>query len=200
MAVVGDLYQIKDFQILDGNISNPILNVYFYKVVTADAGINASAVGNKFIDTLLAKVITVQASDILHTTVEVTNVNSLVDFATLSVDPGDGTGLRGVDYLPATNCWSFIYRRASLASRNGWKRIAGIDPVDQSDGAATGSIIGLLDTLGDFMDDGMVIGAGQLDPVIARRTPVVGGGVIYSAFPVFECSYVRIGTQNTRKR
>lgn len=200
MAVVGDIYQIKDFQLLNDNTSNPFLNVYYYRVSTADVGITAAAVASKFSTTLLPKLLLIQSSALQHINLEVTNLMSLVDFTSMGFSPGSADGARSADFAPASVAWSFIYRRASLSSRNGWKRIGGVAVADISNGEAISGILTALDTAGDFMDDGMVIGSGQLDPVITRKTIIEGHTVTYQAFPVNECSYLKIGTQNTRKR
>lgn len=196
----GDLYQIKDFQIMNGDATNPFLNVYYYRCQVPDPAMDAGDVEAEFQATVGLALLEVQSAFLQHVNHEVTNLMSLVDFISVGFVPPSGTGVNGGGFLPNALAWSFIYRRASLASRNGWKRIGGL-PSDQVVNAApvAGMLI-KLQALADAMEATMTVGDAELRPVIVRKTPIVGGGTTYTHFAITGVSYDKIGTQNTRKR
>jgi len=197
---VGDIYQIKDTQLLNGDAENPFLNVYYYRCTVADGDVGAIEVEAEFEGTVGLEVIKVQSSYIQHIQHEVVNLQSLVDFTSTGFVPPAGTGLLGGSFMPPTNCWSFIYHRASLASRNGWKRIGGLPSDQVINGAPSGAMLVKLQALADVLEATMTVGDAQLKPVIVRKTPVEDSAPIYSAFAITGVSYDKVGTQNTRKR
>lgn len=200
MASIGDVYQIRDYQVMAGDNSNPFLNVYHYEVVLTSVTMDASSVEAAFQGTVGVNVRNVQSTSLQHTLHEVINLMDPTDFISIGFTPPAGQGAVAGDYLPNANCFSFIYRRATRVVRNGWKRIGGLSEASvQNGGAAVGTIVDLT-AIATAMESQLVIGAGVLEPRIVRITGPVGGPFVYTPFPISGVDYMYVGTQNTRKR
>jgi len=134
----------------------------------------------------------------------VKNLDNDDDFAVQGYPSGQAGNIAG-ECNPPFVTWSLIYRRSTLAVRNGWKRFAGVAESWSENGVLvagtpTTTMNVLAAALGDPVDDG--IGT-TFNPVIMRKTrqPLVGPfeSFLYEEFPMGEVEYAHIGSQNTRK-
>lgn len=191
---VGNRYRLIDTMDFIGDQTNPLLNVYYF-LQTAGVG-NASNLANEWINDVLPDVRAVQSVGIVHRTIDVINMDSPADFFQV-VLAANNVGLRPGDGLPVFTAWAFRYLRASMVSRHGAKRIAGLAEPDQNAGEAVGAIIPLLNALAVRLGTAIVDGLGNSwEPRIGRVAPPAP----FSSFAITGVSYIRISTQNTRKR
>jgi len=197
---IGDIYEIRDIQVLNGNFANPILNVYHYFTAVGDATQDASDVEVDFAGVVSPTLYAIQSQFMQHVTHEVINLQNPTDFVSIGFVPPAGQGTQAGEYLPPANCWSFIYQRSTTVVRNGWKRICGIVEGAQVNGFAAAGQLGVLNAAAAAMASTLTVGAAVLQPIILRKIPSGGGGTTYFPFQISGVQYRAIGTQNTRKR
>lgn len=198
--IVGEIYQIRDYQTWSALTANPYLNVYHYQVATGDPSVGANAVVNAFIVNMLPALIGIQSDQMYHNLIEVINLDNPADFDSGVPTTLQGTGTRAGNSLPASDAWSFIYNRATRAVRNGWKRIGRVAESDQVNGFAEVAFVPALNVTAAAMGAPLSVGIGTIVPRIVRVTGPTGGPFTYTAFPISSVSFRHLGTQDTRKR
>jgi len=193
MAVL-DIYSIEDRQTFLGQ---SVVNVYYYQ----DVGVNAiteAQLADIFEVTVIDELVSVQATNLVHDTIRVTNLTNPGPYSEYTI----GTqGEKSSEPLPRFNAWGFRFVRDSLATRNGYKRIAGVTEDLQSSGVATSAALTLLNTVtGAFLatlsgDSGNLLAK----PVIVGRNSN-GTYDLSRVSNVVSVVYYAITTQNSRKR
>lgn len=190
---INDRYKLIDHQLLDGE---EITNVYWYQCIDGDG--TAEDLAEFWVTDVLGYVRAVQTNQLTHTAIEVINYDELADFYTLDLTSGNA-GTRTGEYLPRFNAWGFRLERPTRAIRSGSKRIAGITESDTTSGVANPTFVGTLDDLADRMAH-VVEGAdtNRYQPNIVSINRETGAIITDVGFT--NASYVKITTQNSRKR
>lgn len=198
MAVFqGDLIQLIDNQ---EYLGQQILNVYYYRFIPltsiGDGGL--SLFNDSWEDTVLTALLPLQVAGLTHVSREWKNLTNGVD---LFVDGSVVSGTRaggGAEWAPSFVSAGFILRRESLVTRNGYKRIAGLNSNDISGNNYVGSptfITNIEIALAADLNVGIIP---SLEPVIVKR-PIVPPVVSYAYSSIGSSSFRSVGTQNTRK-
>lgn len=198
MAAVGDIYRIIDHQTYASDPQD-MLNVWHYEIVSITGSCTAALVGAEFIADKLPSIINIQSSFVVHQYMEVINLNDPLDFATVNPTALQGTGVRTGEALPQFVAASFIMRRASRASRNGWKRFVGVAEGDQANGIPTGSYLTVLNGSAGVFSTSLLATGFNAVPVIWRPSNAIppGQGI---GFNIAVIEFSSISSQNTRKR
>lgn len=193
---IGNRYELLDAQ---RYIGQDVLNVYYYKQIGGLGGDAETLVG-LFQSFILPAILTIQNDQLTHISLACRNLDDPMDFfVQVFLVPQAGTWLDpgGPPFIAA----SFMYHRAQLNVRNGWKRFAGV-PNDQIDGGTPSAsyataCAGIVDDLFANPVDGA---QNVWTPLIMRKTyDPLTGITTYTDFPVASVSFRGISTQNTRK-
>lgn len=191
---VGDLYQLKAVQ-LNTPDTQEHMNVYHY-LQTAGAASDADDLALNWAIDVMPGLLAIQSNRITYVRIEVENLNSPTDFYTAALSTSN-VGTRTGEMLPQFVNWAFRLNRATTLVRHGQKRIMGVAEGDQSNGIEAAGIVAALNNaaaaLGGVVADAI---GGVWTPRIARIAPPAAP----SSFPIQNAQYVRISTQNTRKR
>lgn len=195
---LGDLVQIIDNQ---SYLDQQVLNVYYYQcmAVGTDPDLSLEALATWFYADLIADVTAIQMDGLLHNTLDLRNLENGVDFYTgTTVVPGQISSA-GAQELASWMSAGFILRRSTLATRNGYKRFAGLSETDVAgnlwitstarlDTIATALAIPVTTTNND-----------EFIPVIVKRPIPEPNTVDPTTNPIVSASFRGLGTQNTRK-
>ena len=133
-----DFWEVKDNQVFDGK---PALSVYHVKRI--DGGANAGNIAQAFLDHVLVLMApTVQPLTLTRTTVEVANLGSSTDFASIdsSAHVGGVAGAR----LPGFNSAGIQFNRTRTDMKNGRKNLLAGTEGEQFEGAWVAGFITLL--------------------------------------------------------
>lgn len=166
---VGDVYQIIDNQVLQGQVCQ---NVYFYRVAEVGAPSDAAAdVLVAFQEDVFPLILAVQPTDVEHTSIRVVNLFNPSDAIEELVDD---TGTLGVGDVHATfAAYGIRLVGDNAAVRSGSKRIAGALENASTDGVLDdATIIAALDDLAAQLAVGLLFGSldgGDLVPVVVGR-------------------------------
>lgn len=196
-ALLGDLLQFTVFQTLAGQ---QCLNVYYYRVTSLTGFTNDGyePLLGEFITQVILPTQDFQSVHVQYDSVEVRNLSNGVDFFNVSYAPGFATGDITGDVLPSYVTYTFRLVRETLATRNGYKRIAG---VPESAGSANGFTPGttLIQAYTDAVSADLVLGLVTIaEPVIVKRPiSVPAGDYVYSS--IGSADFRGVGSQNTRK-
>ena len=197
----GDYITIKDYQTL---FQQQVLNVYTFRVnaFSGDSSYDSLLQGFElfFIDTVRS----FQAPELTHTRLEVDNLTNGLEFASRDVGkPGSGTG---TSPSPPFVTLSIRLSRSTKVTRNGYKRYAGLDEAQYTDGIfQAGTITNWQDNVANVLEAPFTFASGglwsfTLEHVIIGRDPVTGD---YDLARVNEISSAivqpNVTTQNTRK-
>lgn len=196
-AVQGDLLQCIDNQVYLGQ---QVLNVYYYRYILAAPAADGylEAINGAFESTVLTPVRAMQTIYLEHVSREWKNLSNGVDLFV------DGTVLAGTNagdssaQEPSFVSAGFILRRESLATRNGYKRIAGLlsDDINGNSWVGGSTITNNIEVaLASDLTLGIVP---TVEPVIVKR-PIVPPVSSYVYASIGSASFRSIGTQNTRK-
>lgn len=191
----GDYYEIIDKQVQGGQT---ILNVYVYRATGTDS--NAIAVADTFNSDLLPSIAALQSGLLQHVETTVNNLMDLSDFANIATAV---TGAQGGDALPPYDAVALFYQRTTRASRNGWKRIAGVPENHQNNGTLDSTILASWVTIANLLLGPVVstVHTVTLVPYIWRRpNPTHVPPIAQAFFPVGGIiPHNAVTTQNTRK-
>lgn len=197
-ATLGDLIQVTDFQTY---LEQQVLNVYYYRI-TSVTGLGdgyLSDLNDIFIPTVLEPCLELQVSQLSHVSREWRNLSNGTDLFTDSVEYPGVLSVSSTALLPSYVSLGFLMRRETLATRNGYKRIAGIPDtaVNGNDVTYGGSQIADFETaIAADLVGGLITLA---EPVIVKRPiEVPVGSYVYSS--VGSGQFRGVGTQNSRKR
>lgn len=138
---LSDFWEVKDNQVFDGK---PILNIYHVKRI--DGGANAGNIAQAFMDwVLLAFLVGVQPAGVTRTTVDVENLGSPTDFASIDSSALPGT-IIGAE-LPGFNAATIQFNRTRTDMKNGMKRWVAGTELEQDNGSWVGGMVTLLDAV-----------------------------------------------------
>lgn len=205
---IGDIIKVTDFQSFLGQLME---NIYFYRItaepVPADGFTADEQVCLSFNAAVRSVVIPLQEVTCSHGVTRMDNVTNGIDFAEINV-PVNGT-ISG-DAQPSFLAFNFVLRRTTGITRNGSKRIGGLD-----EGATSGNGITVVSTqlnnLGVAMAADLSYTAGGTahpfaEPVIVGRKVIGTGahGPIYGLDltkinPVASAAFTAVSTQRSRK-
>lgn len=195
MGLNGDFYELCVKQTLFGE---EVCNVFHYQLLRDGPGIgNLITEWNTNIKPVVQAV---QSNDLTYVEYEGFNINSpQTEFSKAATA---GTGTVTGDAMPRFVAFGFNLIRATKEVRNGSKRIAGV--------VESMVVDGVLDPLYQTSVDAVanafasVIQVGGIDtflPVILRRTGTLSTGyTVTASAAVNDANFVRITTQNSRKR
>lgn len=199
---VGDILQITDVQ---SYLNQQMLNVYFYRVVSADVDATLEDVAQQFELLVATEVAQVQTVDVSHPQIIVRNLTDGIDIweepATIvGVAPAAGN-------LASFYALGFRLVRTNASTRHGAKRIGGV-----SEESVTGNSVnaGAMTAVNDVAAAmaGHVDRTGttedfDLEPVIVGRFPTgapnAGELDLATINPVSAVQFIRVTTQTTRR-
>lgn len=136
---LADFWELKDNQSFNGK---PVLNVYHLKRI--DGGANAGNIAQAFLDwILLGFVVNIQPDGVTRTTVDVENLGSPTDFASIdsSAFPGGVVGQE----VPGFNAATIQFNRTRTDMKNGMKRFVAGTEGEMTEGSWVPGFITLLD-------------------------------------------------------
>lgn len=197
-TVLGDLLQVTARQMY---LEQELFNVYYYRVVQlapADSSVYELFV-DQFISTVIDPIRQIQNTLLTYNQIEVRNLSNGLDLYTETVDID---GLISADLTNAAPSYvsaGFKLVRESLATRNGYKRIAGL-----SEGNIVGNgfnfVAGDQEEIQNGLASDISIGLALFaEPVIVRRPITVPAGTGYTYASIGSAIFSGLGTQNTRK-
>lgn len=204
----GDIWRFMTTSYSFANLSNPMLNMFWFEIETASPDMQAVAPANfdpimeafieKYIEPLLpAQTATWEWSSILATNWSdpVRQFYNYTDVALTGTSPSSA-------YMPPWLTYSFRLNRGNSGTRNGQKRFGGIPEEAQNGGEAVMPYLGYLQSYAIGYEVGLDVvtadGAVSLLPVIVRLDAETNDVVVTQR--VQSASYVRISSQDTRKR
>lgn len=198
-AALGDLIQITAFQ---RYLEQRVLNVYYYRV-TAPLGLADGYLASfhtSFLAVVLNAVRAVQASLLTYDSIRYANLSNGIDLLEQPVSLAGTVATTTATAMPSFVAMTWLLRRESLATRNGYKRFAGVN-----DGTVDGnnSTIGasILDAVSNGLSADLMAGVAVLGaPVIVRRPLLVPAGTSYVYSDIGSAQFREVSTQNTRKR
>jgi len=149
-------------------------------------------------DNVLPPILELQVNDLTHVSREWRNLSNGIDlFVQADVIPGIPSG--GAEASTSYLSWGFMLVRETLATRNGYKRFAGVPEGFYSGNFANPAIAPELEAVEEALALDIMAGIVTLaEPVIVRRPiePPVG---VYTYSSVGSAQFRGLGTQNTRK-
>jgi len=197
-ANTGDLIQIIDQQ---SYLGQTVLNVYYYRyfLVAPSVGAYLEEVLTNFEEDILPPIRAIQSSLLVHEVLEARNLSNGLDIATSNPDlAGTRTGTTDSS-MASFMSYGFQLVRESLATRNGYKRFAGLLEPDLQGNIST-IAPALLDAVEVALAGQIFLGAVEaFSPVIYRRSVPPPVGTTYTYSEVGSAVYKGVGTQNTRK-
>lgn len=197
----GSLFKLEDVQ---SRGADSVINRYWYYSTVAPNTISANEVITLWETKFATAISNIQPSVISHDTTRVEEITSLSNFleANSTLPAGALAGVQLQSYAAA----SFRLLRTTKETRSGWKRYAAGTDLTIAGNDWTAGFLTTMNVLALLLDDNLVAVAGNLLPVIVRRTftgdpPVLNPisqwlyNVIFSAD-----SKPQATTQNTRKK
>lgn len=181
-----------------GEPNNTFVNVFGYRSNLPITGDENYLLNQEFRAQMVPELVKVMSNVMGAKRCEVYNVSDGIgyaDFPYLTSVPGLRTG----DPLPNFNAWGFQYNRVAAGKRNGFKRIGAISESDTAGNVAAATITTALGTLTGKLAAAIKFGTiDQWFPEILERKPT--GVYPWTSHPISSVSYIRITTQNSRKR
>ncbi len=188
-----DRYYLKDKYTY---YNQEMMNVYFF--YQAEGSGKAQELATAFEELALLSILNLQVSAVVHTSLEVINVDDLNDFVVHPLTTAN-EGSRTGDGLPAFNAWGFTLNRATRSHRSGHKRIAGVSETDTSAGNPASAIeANLTAYCTTFSEDISYEG-----DVYTLVIPIIGappGNDPPATGFISSVTFTRLTTQNSRKR
>ena len=195
-----DIIVIRDFQTL---FQQQILNVYTLRVVSFSGNPGYDLLLEGFEERVVNLVRSLQCPDLVHTRLEVDNLTNGLEFASLDINaPGTNTC---ANPSPPFVSVGIRLARATKLTRNGYKRYAGIDESNYTDGVLTSASqnawqANVADVLATGIGPSSSSAQFVFESVIVGRVPVTGA---YDLNRVNEVTSAvvqpNVTTQNTRK-
>ncbi len=186
MAAAGDVYQLIDFQLVDGQI---VENTYFYRNGDVIA-YSAHDLADSYIGQVLPQVVAAQDESVLHTEIRVTNLYDDTDDWSESISvPGSGSS---GDASPIFNAVGFSLVQDNGSVKNGAKRYVGLADSLQTNGVIDdATFLAILSTLSAALTGTLDVGilAVWLPIIVKRilvgpgdyRLPANSGETVYGA-------------------
>lgn len=203
MAVnVGDIIQFTDQQTL---LNQQVLNVYDYRVVSADPDVTLEMISQGFELQVVNVVRELQCVALNHTTIVTKNLTNGVD---IWEEPVNALGIIATDQpLASFYACGFRLVRSSALTRHGGKRIGGIAEEQvvgnslTAPGLAIANMVAV--AMGAEVSAEGTIADYVLEPVIVGRIetglPGAGGYDLSKINPVSSAQFIRVTTQTTRR-
>lgn len=197
----GDYVVIRDYQTL---FQQQVLNTYTLRIASFSGASNYINMLTAFSATVVAAVRGEQNPDVVHFRLEVDNLSNGLEFASLDINaPGTGAG---TETSPPFVAVSIRLSRATKITRNGYKRYAGIDEAQYTDGVLNAPVVTSWQTnVADLISAPFGFTSGTqysfgFEPVIIGRDTATGN---YDLNRVNEVAsgvvQPNVTTQNTRK-
>lgn len=178
------------------NIVTDIMNVFYYsETVNPTSNAEVEEFIQEWIDNIQPAILAFQSDQIVYLEIRAEHIGGIY-FSSISQGAVDGV-ISG-SALPPYYAYEFIYRRATRATRNGFKRFAGVieEAIDQG-GNVTGGVATALTAAETVLDDTLNMSWGAASPIIyGPQGPAHPADV---ENPVSEVAFQRITTQNSRK-
>lgn len=197
----GSLFSVKDFQ---NRGVDQVLNVYWYYGTFAPDTVPATEIVTLWEAIFGAWLPDVQPLVVKHDLTEVEEVTSISNFTTQTSTLTDGI-LAGTE-LASYQAASFHLLRTDKSTRSGWKRIAAGTEENIAGNDWNVGLLATMDNLAAVMNDPLVSSAGNVEPVIVRKTRDAFTGELLSP-TLWLWNIVsnveaqrQVTTQNTRKR
>jgi hypothetical protein len=192
---LGPVYQIT----VNGTIFDQVfVNVWYYNV-PAGTGLEADAVGSAFKIGILPNICSVQSVAVEYLDMQIIGARDSIDVATIEIR--ESVGLVAGDCLPPFAAWSFMYSRANLLMRNGYKRFPGVAETWQLNGEVVeGTPEDTLAGLGETLHSHLILAGDEEAIVVTPRRQwhnVALDPVEY--WISADCNFHGITTQNSRK-
>jgi hypothetical protein len=195
-AALNDVIKVVANQRQNGQL---VQNVYHYQVVTLTGleGPYLEIVRDWMINEVLPPILVIQSSQLVYESLFIINMSNGVDFLehTFSPNlPGEGE----VNVLPPYATMTFRLIRETLATRNGYKRFAGVPENIQQNGVYIGSEAFLTP-----IEEALAADIQPAPSIIPLFAPVIvrrgASGTIEAVNNIGASDFRGIGTQNTRK-
>lgn len=181
-------------------LNQVVLNVYYYRVtsITGVAQGGYALFDTWFQANVMTPVRAIQNQALVHTGLQIRNLSNGLDYYENSFSLA-GTQSESVGtVMPPNVCWTFRLVRESLATRNGYKRYAGVSEGLVANGVSAltatpaNNVINALKA--DYVEGAVTIA----EPVIPKRPILVpAGNYVYAS--IGDAQFRGLGTQNTRK-
>lgn len=194
MPQLGDVIRLAVNQSLFGE---EVANVYHYQCLNAATTIgDVVAAFNTQVRPALADL---QSNDLSYVSYEATNLmNPQVEYTFQSTN---GTGTVAGDAMPRFVAWGFKMVRQTKEVRNGSKRIAGVVESMVIDGEIDPANAILISLAENALAATLTTsGTPSWQPVIASVTGNMATGYAVVSAAVDSAEYLRVTTQNSRKR
>lgn len=197
-AGMGDLLQLVDNQ---SYLGQQILNVYYYRVLSP-LGLSdgyLADLNGAWEEGILNPILDLQTAALTHNSREWRNLTNGADlFVNSTVIPGANPGTDS-GLTPSFTSLGFLLQRESLATRNGYKRFAGIGEALLSGNTYVGGASTITEVENALAAD-LVLGLVSVaEPVIVKR-PIAVPVTSYIYSSIGSASFRGVGTQNTRKK
>lgn len=191
----GDIYQLIDHQFVN---NQEIMNVYYYVAVGDNT--DAEDLKDTFESVMLPAITAVQHNGLVHTQIDVINLDNDADFGEFPLDPNVAGQITGGAAMPSFVSWTFKLHRETRATRNGRKSIAGVEEGQTGGNQPVPAAIPALDILAGFMGNPMSNGLGdQYAPVIYGKETGPPSNLPVRVNNVADASFSHLSTQNSRK-
>jgi len=197
-VATGDLLQITDFQ---QYLGEEVLNVYYYRYFSAPTFDNTvyEPIVDDFATRVIGAVRQVQVNTLKHDRLQIKNLSNATDFFEKIINIDGELSVADDAELQSYVSLGFQLIRDSLVTRNGYKRIAGLQE-SQVDGNEFSGNMTTINGIRPRFTESLQVGLIQVAaPVIVKRPIPVPAGTSYVYSSVVECLFKGLGTQNTRK-
>lgn len=181
-------------------LGQQVLNVYYFRI-TAALGLfdpYLPDLDSFWESDTLVTVRAIQLDGLLHVSREWRNLTNGTDLFANNTVLNGSIGGAATSYTPSFLSAGFMLQRESLATRNGYKRFAGISEANVSGNSLVGldtQVINLQNSLAQDLSVGLVPVA---EPVIVRR-PINPPVASYVYSSIGSATFRSVGTQNSRK-
>lgn len=153
---------------------------------------------DEFVNDHLPAIRNVVSINTIFKRVEVYNVTNGTGYWDKPLVPTLG-GLRAGENSVKFAAWGFRYNRVTAGKRHGAKRFGNVSESDITNGAATGAVTTVLNATAVTLGSSINVGVIQTwFPEILERKPT--GVYPWTSHPILNVQYVRITSQNSRKR
>lgn len=179
------------------NLANEVVNVFGYRSNLAIIN-EEQTLATEFVTQVIPSIRNIIHASMLIRRVEVYNVSNGTGY----YDNTLGTplaGLRSGENMPGFNSWGYRWNRVNAGQRSGSKRFGYISESDVLGDVPTTAMLTVLNTAAGVF--GAPIKVGAIDtwfPEILERKPT--GVYPWTSHPILNVQFVRITTQNSRKR
>ena len=193
-ALPGDLIRCIDYQ---SYLGQTVLNVYYFQFdpVTGAGSTYLESMNAAFMSDVLPAILAVQADAVDHTHRDWFNMSNELDIFS---DDSVVSGVLGGDELNSFTSLGFMLRRSDGATRNGYKRFAGLTE-DRCHGNVYTFGTGEQAAIETALALPLTVGIIQYGhPVIVKR-PIPKPATGYVKTDVADATFRGVGTQNTRK-